>query len=105
MIGTILNSFTVVDHFMASGNNIGINLVGNHTSGGELAIVDSVMAQNASDGLLNGMAGFSTPTSRLAGSVAIGNGVGVLNAEGTVFSYGDNEIDSVQGTLTPLAKK
>jgi hypothetical protein len=66
--------------------------------------VNSVLADNGSDGLL-AAGGGGAATVSLAGSDVTGNGTDVNIAGGTVFSYGDNEIGSVKGTLTPLAKK
>jgi hypothetical protein len=45
----------------------------------------------------------------LAGSVVMGNGIGVQVYRGTAYSYGDNEINfnttDIKGTLTPIAKR
>jgi hypothetical protein len=104
--------FGVVDHFTASGDNIGIDVTGSHSTTNDVTIVDSVMADNASDGLVVGdVQTGNSSTVRLAGSVVTRNGIGVNIAaiRATVFSYGDNEINGnttdVVGTLTPLAKK
>jgi Right handed beta helix region len=92
----------VVDHFTTRGNKVGISM---ETRGTLVGIVDNVIVDNASQGLL---IAFSRAT--LAGSVVRGNGVGVqVDSAGTAFSYGDNEINfnttDVQGTLTPIAKR
>jgi hypothetical protein len=104
----------VVDHFTASGDNIGIFMgtfvLGNLGGASDVTIVDSIMANDTSDGLLVGAPNGSVgATVRLASSVVKGNGIGVNITAGKVFSYGDNEINGngtdVKGTLTPLAKK
>ncbi|MGH6837610.1 MAG: right-handed parallel beta-helix repeat-containing protein [Methylocella sp.] len=102
----------VLDRFTASGDNIGIDLESRET-GIDVTIVDSVVANNFSDGLRLGAPGIpgSTAVATLAGSIVTKNGgTGVNISPGsTVFSYGDNEINGnvtdVVGTLTPLAKK
>ena len=114
-----LSSSGVVDHFTASGNNIGISLsAGNGTGAGtnSATIVDSVITNNASDGLAIGGPTKQFGIAYLAGSVVTGNGVATgigigvnIGAFGTVFTYGDNEINNngtdVSGTLTPVAKR
>lgn len=105
----------VVDHFTATNDNIGIDVetgvLGSPSGTSDVAIVDSVMAGNASYGLLVGPPVPSNvgETVRLAGSVVKGNATGVNITIGTVFSYGDNEINGngtdIKGTLTPVAKR
>jgi hypothetical protein len=86
----------VVDHFTASGDKIGIDVPCAHSGTCDVTIVDSVMAENVSEGLQAGPnpEGPSAATVRLAASVVKGNGVGVnVAAASAVFSYGDNEIN------------
>jgi hypothetical protein len=73
-------------------------------------IVDSVIVDNASQGLHIDFAGPTAGRATLAGSVVMGNGIGVqVDLADSVSSYGDNEINfnttDVQGTLTPIAKR
>jgi hypothetical protein len=86
-------------------------LTGGHDPQNFVTIVDSVLTNNASDGLFvnNPSAG---ATAWLAGSDVTGNGTGVSigsSFTSRVFSYGDNEINNngtdVTGTLTPVAKR
>jgi hypothetical protein len=99
----------VVDHFTASGQSRGI-FINSNIGLVDVTVVDSVMANNDSVGLSSGSFA-SQASARLTGSVVTGNKVGVLIQNGgTVFSYGDNEIngngtDVSGGTLTPLAKR
>jgi hypothetical protein len=103
----------VVDHFTADGDSKGIDVVKGVflVSIPDVTIVDSVITNNVSDGLLvGGGLGGGSATVRLGGSVVKGNVTGVnISAGSFLGSYGDNEIDGnttdVTGTLTPLAKK
>jgi hypothetical protein len=109
-IGAAFLNKGVVDHFTAKGNNVGISIANKNGNGTDVMIVDSVMADNASDGLVVGIATVVNGLARLAGSVVTGNGTGVsIDFTSTVFSYGDNDINGnvtdVKGTLTPVAKR
>ena len=105
------NSTAVVDHFTASGDNMGITM-GSRSAPTDVTIVDSVMANNASDGLVLTSLPSNNTHARLAGSVVTKNGIGVNTGAGSVGSYGDNEINgngtdiqAFPGTFTTLAKR
>lgn len=120
----------VVDHFTASGDSNGIYIAPSG-SVANVTILNSVLVNNNGGGLFvygsgttvtarksvanNNVGGFGVTngaTLRLADSMAIGNpqaGI-TISGGGTVFSYGDNEIngngtDVSGGTLTPVAKR
>jgi hypothetical protein len=110
--GGFIDSSGVLDHFTASGNNIGLSLtVATGSETNTATIVNSVIVDNATDGLAIGGPGKEFGIAYLAGSVVTGNGTGVtIGAFGTVYTYGDNEINNnnvtdVVGKLTLLAKK
>jgi hypothetical protein len=70
----------------------------------------AVMLRNsvASNNIGAGLFAATNAILRVAHSVVTGNGTGVMTSGGTIFSYGDNDIDgntnNNTGVLTPLAK-
>ena len=104
----LIGNIGVVDHFTTRGNKVGIFMSGNIAT--LVRIVDSVIVDNASQGLRIAFGGVPPNSATLAGSVVMRNGIGVqVESASTAFSYGDNEINfnttDIQGKLTPIAKR
>jgi hypothetical protein len=92
-------------------NNNGILVDRGHTTGASLTVTidDSVSFVNNFGIQSMSMPGHAATSVFLARSTVTGNGTGVFIIGGTVFTYGDNDINGnitdVSGTLTPVAPR
>jgi hypothetical protein len=95
---------TIVDSMASNNHSFGVEAFSVSGGGVTAVMVRNVLASNSpGSGLLAQVSGIL----RVAHSVVTGNGIGVNANGGTIFSYGDNDIDgntnNNTAVLTPLA--
>jgi len=106
--GASLN-VTIVDSVASNNPGFGVEAVSSSGHAATAVMLLNVVASYSVAGHLPGTGLFAGQNAilRVAHSVVTGNGTRVFTSGGTIFSYGDNDIDgntnNNTGVLTPLA--